>query len=244
METADTTERIKELLDMTSKEPKLSKSLLGGYNRKEVEQYIKCLRTGMEELQKAFGERTDDYSRECEQIRRERDDLLQKQQELEAELSAQLAKEREKAQRMEALELENDRLNELVQSLRMERENIRKSMDIQTVDALTKQNEALVQENGRLQGENEEHRKCIAEMNDAVASIKTDLAKKEETLEELNISRRSFAMETNMKLYHYRLNLDSNVKHAKQSIEDLLEMMDLLKCEADAMYERTRVLPE
>ncbi len=324
MDPASTNEKIKSIREINTRELNLTKSFGGGYNRKEVEDYVQNLKKDMEQIQKALIEKLEEYAAEVSMVSREREELKknqteiensllrlrgqeqeaaqeiarlqeensnlylikQKQEELEINLDLLNAQNQEKAQRLEQFAKENNDLHELLQTANNELEILNNSVTKQEVSRLVIQNAELKEANTQLIIDCNTHLNTIKTLNAEMLEVKTDRSKKEDAINELKIAnrgqeeenttlghtieglnveltelkrdismkddaikeliiaKRTLTMETNMKLYNFKINFEANIKHARKSMEDLEKVLDLFQSGSDAMYDKARIVPD
>jgi len=179
MEKNSTHGKVKELrktkVDFIS-ELAFKKVMFGGYNCKEVEDYIHTLKNNMELSESAFNEKLEEYSSASAMYAQERDKLLQSLKEAEKEIEqlreeAQINKEeaqvirddtqiisegtqviieREKTSAAQA-QKENEDLKSLVESLKQQISNDEKSKKVsQEIEEVKRENKGLVAQVNKL----------------------------------------------------------------------------------------------
>jgi hypothetical protein len=241
VDTAITNEKIKQLRDSKTKELNFKKTLTGGYQSKEVDEFIHSLQANMEQSQRVFNEKLEEHSSKTSILSQERESLAKKCKALEAQMQQSQTEAVAKTQRLALLEQEVDRLNALLASMRQEQKTRDVSLAKENMDHLAKENKELSQSGSRLLIENRALKKTTEELYATLDELKASNQEKEEKINALISSKRNQAMDTNMKIYQYRLNFESNVKNAMQNMQEFMKTVELLKAESDTMYDKTRI---
>ncbi|MPN16132.1 hypothetical protein SDC9_163470 [bioreactor metagenome] len=261
METNTTLDQVKEIRNSKADQIRmpLKKTAFGGYDRRDTEAYIKILRESMQLSENAFAEKLEEYSSAAQMQSRERVGLLSKLQDaqkgaelfqkqaaelaekirLESEISAALKKENDKlkdaaaalCQQMENNE-ESQRLTEQIRELLRENERLKAELNV-----LTQSGRELASENALLAGEH----KNIVQNRDRIISENEELKK---ALNITKITKRNFAMETNMKVYAYRQNHELLISGIENKINEILTMIGSVREEAANLHENAKLDPE
>ncbi len=109
------------------------------------------------------------------------------------------------------------------------------------LEKLTRQNASLSQSNKQLSTAIDRLKNRAEELKKSLEEQKKAKEKHEDAIKTLITAKRNKAMDTNMKLYQYKLYLESNLENAAKNIAELNETMDNIKTNAADMYNDTKI---
>lgn len=225
----------------------------GGFDPKEVTQYLKTLRSNMLLSEKTYNERFEEYSSASKMYLQEREVLNKKIKEQEDEInrleicqSEIIAREKVGAQRAqkEIMELRalvsklQDQIagSEQTQSTAKEKEEDTRELKrlseeifelTETKKKLNSHNAVLINECSRIAKQNE---KCMAEADDL-----------KKTIAALKVSKRNAAMSTNMKVFEYQQNHELSIESIVGSIGDISNVLGNMKADLAGFFEKSKI---
>ena len=109
------------------------------------------------------------------------------------------------------------------------------------LEKLTRQNASLSQSNKQLSTAIDRLKNRAEELKKSLEEQKKAKEKHEDAIKTLITAKRNKAMDTNMKLYQYKLYLESNLENAAKNIAELNETMENIKTNAADMYNDTKI---
>lgn len=228
------------------------KTLFGGYQPDEVEDYIQSLKNNMQLSEKVFNEKIEEYASASNLFSQERDSLNQKIRDCERELQVLRAANQESAQREEAAALRGQQelqealalvetLREQISSSEQSAEAIREIEELQgknkslTAELFrqTEANQKLELKNVALLGELDR----LAKYNDRLLA-ELDAFKKE--VGELKISKRNHIMKTNMQIYEYRQGQESGLDSISSNMGEIHAIVETMRRNLSDLFNKTR----
>ena len=240
MDSAATNDKIKQFRAAKTKGRQFKKAAMGGYQCREVDEYIALLNDQLEQTKKAFEEKTEETAGEYGILQIERDKLARANERSEHTLEQLRAQLEEEKGHVDDLSEENARLQALIKALQEELDEKNK----QDTKALLDENEKLARANEHLLAQIDALGVQTTELKRAVKDLKADREIREDAINALNTQLKNQAAQTNMHLYQYKLYLDSSIKNAAQSMRELSKVMDSVKENAEQLYKGARMQAE
>jgi archaellum component FlaC len=139
------------------------------------------------------------------------------------------------------LSFENERQSALIKKLTRDIEGLKQAGITKDDTDLAKNFAKLRDANAQLLYENNALKVSIEEQRKRADDFKEELAKQAEAINALASAKRNHSMEMNMRLYKYKLQLDSHLGGAVNNLQEIEKFLESLKSDTAQMYESTKI---
>ena len=247
-------DKVKAFRDDTAasvSEISFKKAVLGGYDCKEVVEYIQTLKNNMQLSEKAYNDMFEEYSSSSKMYLQEREKLNKKTAEQEEEIRLLNARQLEKSERekgdAELIQKENAELKSMIQSLQDQIENSEQNKKSEKeIEEIVRKNQKLIGEICELtESKNKldlQNATLTTELNKAVKqneNLKTETEEFRKTIAILKISKRELAMNANMNVFEYQQSHLLNINTISKSISDISSVLTAMKADLSDLAEKS-----
>ncbi|MCX7614971.1 MAG: hypothetical protein N2Z65_04375 [Clostridiales bacterium] len=256
MENISTYQKVKAIRNDTAEtcpDINFKKIAFGGFDCKEVLDYIRDLKEKIQLSEKAFNEKIEECSSASNMYLLGRDKLTQQIEEQAEEIKMlkkqlQALDEHEK-EALKPYVKENEELRSMIRSLQQQIENDGQSETINNeINELNECNKELSDEllnlmdaknnldtqNLVLSNELSKTTKQIDKMNSEIEQLK-----KESNM--LKISKRNLIMTTNMKVFEHKQVSQLGIDHISRSIYDIVNVLSSMKTDLSEFFEKVKI---
>jgi len=241
LETEVTQEKIMQLRKTKGIIPDFNKALVGGYQCRDVDEYILNMKANTDQSQDLLKKKLEEYVSEFNLLSQEKEKLIRLKKEYETQLERLSAENAEKSRIEAQVRAEADRLKGSVEELQAQLENNDLKSSIEKTKLLEKENMQLRQQKSELAVEVEAVRKNEEDLRTNIEELKRQNAELAEHIDSIMISRRNREMATNLKLYQYRHKHETHIGSAVRSLQEMEKTLEAMKKELAEMYENTQI---
>lgn len=237
-------DELKDLRDKVESSPediKLKKCVFGGYDCKQVDEYIKILKQNMQQSQKLFSEKYEEITSLTSVITQERDSATKKISETENKL-------KEASQNIANLEEDNADLKKKIDDL------IEQLGDMPTTDDLQRELRERTEEsceykkllNESLEGrseiisENTMLKEKVDNLSSAFERSEIHNAKLKDELTKTKVLKREIVVSTGLNIFEYQQKHNYNIERISNSITDSLNAIAAMKTAIEDLQFKTR----